>query len=355
MTIRKEHLRFLLPIGTALVMVAACGILELVSRSLIRGQIHQQAAERWASDGSYAMVSVFAAEDSGFDEASADALGEQVDAALKEASLKAEHEDVPLWYRAWSVPFGTVSVNGATRTTATAAVTAVGGSFFTMHPMTLVDGVYLTENDLMHDRIVIDTTLAWQLFGSPHVSGQEVRINDQTYLIAGVVRPEKTAAYKAAYSDRPCLYIDYALYRDWIVADGGTPRIACYEAVLPCPVRGFARKPFDEALSEQTGITVVQNTGRYSLMQRWKTLRGLRRMVMQDTGVAYPYWENAARLTAYDTAVLFGWQIALLVWPVIVLIVLFWKGYRRLERFLTARREARKRRYRTPLDELEQY
>ena len=41
----------------------------------------------------------------------------------------------------------------------------VGGNFFHFHPLRLRSGSYIAEDDFMLDRVVLDETLAWQLFG----------------------------------------------------------------------------------------------------------------------------------------------------------------------------------------------
>ena len=64
-------------------------------------------------------------------------------------------------------------------------------------------------------------------------------------------------------------------------------------------------------------------------------------------GVTYPHWENAARIRDYDEALLLLWQCVLLVWPCLFGLMMLWKGYRALGRFLAQRHRARKRRYRT--------
>ena len=342
--------RRIIPLCIAAGCLLLCGVTAGISSAEASGQISQQAAERWQGEGENAccQVSIFANRDAGFDKTSVDSLKEQIDTALTNASLEAS-EGGQLWYCSYSTPVGTMPVNGATRTTAQPMVTAVGGSFFSMHPFTLESGTYLTENDLMQDRVVIDSTLAWQIFGSSNVSGMEILVNDQRLLIAGVVRPERDAASRRAYGDAPRMYISYALYEKWQGEDyGGTaPWIGCYEAVLPNPVRGFAENLIQEPMQMQDGVQVISNTGRYSVSGRWKTLRHLKEMVISEDGIAYPYWENAARIVQFDTAVHLGICIALLIWPVPYVLRLIWKLYRAAERFIAEKKKARKRRYRT--------
>lgn len=81
-------------------------------------------------------------------------------------------------------------------------VTAVGagGNYFLFHPLTLLSGGYISDEDYMADRVVLDAQTAFNLFGSSDVAGMEVTINGRTFPIAGVVQSESDFATNA----RPC-------------------------------------------------------------------------------------------------------------------------------------------------------
>ncbi len=349
----------LLPGGIAAVCLIGCGVCEVVSTALTGSRISQQAAERWQSgDLRYAQISVFCSEQSLFYPTTAEGIRESVDAALKKASVEAPNKDARTWYDCYSIQRGTAYVTGKKKQSAQALVTAVGGDFFTMHPMQLMDGGYISPHDLMHDRVVIDELLAWQVFGSDAVSGQEISIDGTTYLIAGVVRPESDRASSTVYGDKPRLYLlyqepsssgsSYGMEDDYGMYSGSsTEYVTCYEAVLPDPVRDFAKNTLSDALGERDGTEVVVNTGRASLKNRWHNLLHLREMVVSHDAIAYPYWENAARMTDFTSAQLLGFEIAFLAFPVLYGLWLLWKGYRALDRFIAKKREALKRRYRT--------
>lgn len=342
---KKQALRLI----CALVFLVLCFTAAKISATLAAGLDSQKAAERWAAGGEedYAQISVFLSRDSGFTEESISGISDTVDAALVTASLKAE-EDTRLWYSAYSTQIGEMELTGNRRNAASAVVTAVSGDFFTMHPMRLADGSYLKADDLMQDRVVLDTKLAWQLFGSSEVSGMEVIVNDTPCLVAGVVQPETDGASQATYGDKPRAYIPYALYDQLQTAgEGESQWISCYEAVLPDPVRNFAKTTIENAISAGDGVHIVQNTERYSLSHRWDTLRHLHDLMIIPDSTAYPYWENAARIREFDTAVLLGLELLLLIFPVIYGLRLLWKGYRFLERFMAEKRKAHQRRFRT--------
>ena len=52
------------------------------------------------------------------------------------------------------------------------------------------------ENDFMQDRVVLDETLAWQLFGGFDVAGLSVTIDGKPFYVAGVVRGRATSPQK---------------------------------------------------------------------------------------------------------------------------------------------------------------
>ena len=191
--------------------------------------------------------------------------------------------------------------------------------------MKLVSGGYFSEQDLMHDRVVIDTQLAWELFGSSDASGMTVIIQGKECLISGVVQPEEDYASKTAYGTMPRIYISYPFYeQNWNLETG---YIRCYEAVLPNPVKGFAQTTLTKLLNlKESSSVILKNTDRFSLSGRWETLRNLKKLLTCEV-VTYPYWENSARIISYDTAILLLFEIISLIYPIIYLIFLICKIY----------------------------
>ena len=87
----------------------------------------------------------------------------------------------------------------------------------------------------MLDRVVLDETLAWQLFGGFDVAGLTIQINGQPFQVAGVVRRESDFASKEAYLDGARLFLSYSA----MAALDENSKITCYEIVLPDPITGF--------------------------------------------------------------------------------------------------------------------
>ncbi|MBR7085345.1 MAG: ABC transporter permease, partial [Oscillospiraceae bacterium] len=251
------------------------------------------------------------------------------------------------WYDAYSTPAGKMTVTGKRETPADAEVTVIGGDFFLIHPLKLVSGVYFSEQDIMQDRVLIDTRLAWQLFGSSDASGMTVTIQGKAYFIAGVIQPEEDYASETAYGTLPRMYIPYQMYQK--IAGEETGHIQCYEAVLPNPVKGFARTMLTKILNpdDYSGI-FLKNTGRWKLSGRWDTLKNLKKLLICES-VTYPYWENAARIISYDTAILLLFEIISLIYPVIYMIYLICKAYCSFNKYIAKKRYAWKNHYHSPM------
>ncbi|MDE6086974.1 MAG: ABC transporter permease [Oscillospiraceae bacterium] len=347
----------ILRISFAVLCVILVIFLQVLSTILSGLLYHQQAAQRWQGDSElkFSQISVFLRQEADFDTNQITSLHEQINTQLTSASLEISSDDTRLWYDCYSTQGGQMEITGTRKKSAQAFATVVGGDFFIMHTPRIADGSYFQESDLMQDRVVIDTRLAWQLFGSSEVAGMEIRIQNRACLIAGVIEPETDYATETVYGDTGRIYFSYTLYQE-LQGDSSSTHIDCYEAVLPNPVRNFAKNLISDAIdsgaaqaTEQDGqkITknILDNTVRYTLSGRWEQLRHIRELVTAET-VTYPYWENAARIICFDTAMLLFLSILFSVYPVIYLIWLCWKFYRFADRTIWQKRMAYRNRYR---------
>ena len=91
-----------------------------------------------------------------------------------------------------------LSVSGKSPGSVTVTAIGVGGDYFLFHPLQLLSGGYVSDEDYMADRVVLDAQTAFNLFGSSDVAGMEVTINGKTFPIAGVVKSEDDFATAAA-------------------------------------------------------------------------------------------------------------------------------------------------------------
>ena len=210
---------------------------------------------------------------------------------------------------------GRTSLSASGTSPGNLTVTAIGveGDYFLFHPLQLLSGGYVSDEDYMADRVVLDAQTAFNLFGSSDVAGMEVTINGKTFPIAGVVKSEDDFATAAALdagaeassdptgvqsASKAMIYMSYAALN----AMAELP-IDCYEIVLPDPVSGFAKKLMTEKFPVGEGV-IVQNTGRFSLSGLISVIGKFGKRVMTTNGVIYPYWENAARMAESYAALL---------------------------------------------------
>jgi len=99
-----------------------------------------------------------------------------------------------------------------TRARARFSVIAVGGNFFDFHPIRLLSGNYITPDDLMQDRVLLDEETAWLLFGGTELSGMSFKINGVPFVVAGVIQREQDFASEKAYSSGMGIYMSYDGY-----------------------------------------------------------------------------------------------------------------------------------------------
>jgi len=141
-------------------------------------------------------------------------------------------------------------------------------------------------------------------------------------------------------------YMPFRLYEDWQAETGQRAAVQCYEAVLPDPVRNFAAGLMD-AVVKRPGVQIRNNTSRSSFGETWQQLTHLHEAVTVAEPIAYPHWENAARIIDFDRALLLPVQLLLLAYPALYLLWLLWKGYQLVNGFIRKKTEAYRQRYRS--------
>jgi len=295
-------------------------IVCLVMSSSIRAPLRsQQAAAAWGGQSGerFSQVSVFFPETYGFDVDSVRGLRQSVDKALLAASM----ESIPgltLYNDAWSTKtdVSIVSERGSTNATAF----AVGGDFFMFHPLFLRDGSYLSPNDIMKDRVVIDEELAWRLFGGVRVSGFEMLINERPFIIAGVVSRENDFASSKAYTYGAGLFMSFDALEQMKEEREETVFIHTYEIVMPDPITGFALNVLTEAISDES-VHIVENSTRFSLSNSFSAIRSFGARSISTDAITYPYWENAARIAEDWLALLLALSLIFIIFPVICAVI----------------------------------
>ncbi len=311
--------------GLCLASLLGFWLLYRGDRQTVAELTPQQAAENWeTAEKPYAMASVFLPEDSGILPSRMGEFYLAVENALTAAGVGSE--EYPWYYAASYRTTATLTQDGAS---CDVELTAVAGEFFRIHPMELLTGWYFDEEDLMHDRIVLDRQTAWDLFYTDDAAGQYLAVDGVTYQVAAVVDTEA-----GTYNDLAC----GDTRRAWVLADSLTGAdetetgYTCMEVVLPQPVKNFAANTLKSALGDMIPetTTVTDNSGRFSLSARWDVLRNLETRGISSEAIAYPYWENAARLTENHLALRLAPEALCLAVPILSLvIVLLWLNHRR--------------------------
>lgn len=296
-------------------LTALCIVFFLLSLLCIFGAHYislmldsQYEYKRWRGEGEldFSQISCFLPSDGKISVKDVYAFRTDMMNAFAEASI--DTSDGNRFIDCWST-VGSTKIYGE-RNDGTASVTAVGGAFFSFHPLKLVGGNYLFEGDLMQDNILLDEDLAWLLFGGNNLEGMTVHMYGVPFRIAGVVARESDHASKKAYTGGLGLYMSYDAYVDLNSAQESDEEqntapdtgISCYEVCIPNPVKGFAKNLADTKFPIGTG-EIVENSGRFDF---WKVMGIAKNFAARSiqSGVPYPYWENAARYVETEKAIL---------------------------------------------------
>ena len=292
----------------------------LILSSSIRAPLRsQQAARAWAGQSGerFAQLSAFFPESYGFNEENIFGVRKALDQSLLAASLE-ERPGRILYTDAWSAETN-VTVPTERGPVEVKAI-AVGGDFFVFHPLYLRDGSYLSPNDLMKDRVVLDEELAWRLFGASRVAGFEVMINDRTFKVAGVISREKDFASSKAYTDEFGLFMSFDALSAFAEEEDKEAEIRTYEIVMPDPISSFALNSLAEAISDER-VHIVENSTRFSLGNSFSHVGAFGRHSIRSSGIVLPYWENAARIVEDWLALLLVLSLVFLVFPIICAII----------------------------------
>jgi len=318
---------------SALNIICIAGMITfgMISNNQINSLTSQRGAEKWQNNDNnmnYSQVSCFFSDDSGINTNTVNAIRSEIKNAMNGASLK-EQENKRLWVDSYTSSMGKMEVSGTKRGTAKTEITAVTGDFFLIHDFKFVDGSYFRDDELSENGIVIDRTLAWQIFGSDEVKGMNAEIQGFDFYVAGIVDIPECSAEKKTYGKLPRAYISY---KSAELLSGTDTDIAveCYEAVVPNPVKNFAYNTISQFVEKQYENTsyTVENTERFNLSSNFKRLKHLSNSVIVNNSVQYPWWENSARVTEVKVSLNLFAILVFMIIPVITLIILAIKLFR---------------------------
>ena len=209
---KRERIKRLLSLGLLAALLLLCAVCLLAYKNTAALLSSQSAAQRWRGDNetAFAQISCFASTGDSITEEEIYNFRSAMLTKLKDASFEVS-ADTPLIHDAWC---GFAQVNAANgQRKGKLSVTAVGGSYFDFHPIKLVSGAYLSPDDLMKDRVLLDRESAWLLFGGEELSGMSFEIEGQTFYVAGVIEREDDRFSKRAYDDGMGIYMHYEAYK----------------------------------------------------------------------------------------------------------------------------------------------
>ena len=266
----------------------------------------QQAAERWAGEDTqtYAQASYFLPTGSAVTQEQIYDFRTLLEQEMVAAGLELPEEG-SLYCDAWS-SMGTLTLTGDSGTAEAKAI-GVGGEWFLFHPISLRCGSYLSDTDLMHDRVLLNEELAFRLFGGLDVAGLEVIIDGKPYLVSGVIDMEDDRFTKLTLEETPIVFVYADQFPDQAITN--------YELVSVEPLSYFTTCALNELFPVKDGV-VVDNSRRYEVKKIDDLIWKLGQRSIVADGVAYPYWENAARIIEVHLALLLVVIVALAILPV---------------------------------------
>lgn len=328
---------FLLILNIILILAAAASIVGV--RIMANTLESLTAAERFRGGGEtrFAQLACFLPVGEGKTEEDILTFRQSLEGKMVEQSLEAP-EGGRLYIDAYCAA-ASVNVNSEGGAASVEAV-GVGGDFFYFHPFQLRSGAYFDGEDLMDDLVVLDEELAWKLFGGTDLAGMTVYINEEPFVVAGVISREEDFASKKAYSGDGGLFMSFSAMSRLIEE----VTISSYEVVMPDPISGYAKGVVKEIFPIGKG-DVVENSDRYGLPHLvTEVIGGFGQRSMRTNGVVYPYWENAVRLTEDYAALLLALAVVFGICPagfaLVFGILAVRRGYRYLKKTVPEKVEA---------------
>lgn len=264
-----------------------------------------------------------------------DALDKTVKASFSEEKDNSDSDDSDtgtgkIWIDAYSATADCTLERPATAVqkaaSASITVTGVGGDYGLFHPLSIVSGAFLSSDTPDTKKIVLDTELAFRLFGTYQVTGQSVFIGEREYVIVGVVRHPSTKIDQATQGDLLRAYIPFSELSflsapsqstdtpadpsaDSLTAWKTNLAVTTYEVVLPNRLSGIALQNFKTALEgaskQSSDYLITENTGRFSFLRLYNTTFPIGKTSQLRDGYTFPFWERSAQRA--EMTLVFWW------------------------------------------------
>lgn len=277
----------------------------------------QQANVRWSEEG-MAQISVFYPVTQQADELFAKDLSHRIENALEKSavadSLNPDKKTGLSFPYAFSNTGTLELVNSSNKLEVD--VIGVEGDFFLFHPIALIGGSYISDDDIMDDGIIIDEDTAWKLFGSCDVVGMNVNIRGIPFYVKGVYAKADDRFSLEAGLDKCMCYVNLERLKTYGTVTGSYS----YETILPNPVDNFAFMIISEIMGDgPNSPKVIENSSRYSMSKLREVIKQIGIRSMSTDNIAYPYYENIARAWEDIFALLLIWQVLLVLIAAVIL------------------------------------
>ena len=312
-------LKKLLFAGSVLLFLVIGLVLGIIIGALRNGLLPQEAAERWSKEKDAAQISCFFSLDSGMTPDQLDSFRHGLDSALVEASIYSDsmNPEARLWADAYSAT-GKITITTESGANITSDAFGIGGDFFLFHPLQLLGGSYFSGNDINQDYIV--------LFGSNDIAGMTVYIGGVPHIIAGVVETESGKLAEAGGITGTVVFVSYTTLDTY----GTNHGINHYEIVMPNPVSSYAYNYVKDNIGvSETELEVVENSERFSFLNRLKLIKDFATRAMNGKAIIYPYWENIARGYENILALLTFLMLLCLAYPAVTVLVVLRKMWKK--------------------------
>ena len=329
-------------LGINVLFLLAFLVLTAVANYQIEKLYSQQAAKRWENKGeSFTQVSAFFSPGRNVQMEEVKGIRNSLMQKLSEDSLFDKDSSGRVLVDAYSGECEAQIRKDSNTLTVTAV--GVGNDFFQFHPIPLLSGGYISGEDLNHDRVVLDENLAWAMFGSNDIVGMQIWMNNNVYVVAGVVAVDEDELYKTAYGTGNRMYMMYETLKE----QHEELKVTCYEAVMPNPISNYAFYALKSACGqnemEETeelkdaeknplnfdSCEVIENGNRFEKLVLLEKLAEVKYRSMRTNSIGYPYWENIARVMADQQMRLLIIRYILLCFPIVSLLVWLYKLWKR--------------------------
>jgi hypothetical protein len=282
-------------ISAATVLLLIGGIvLGVISSRLFE----QRSAARWGED--FSQVSVFYNADTGISFSEFQGFDRAIKKKLTENALS---ENFVFAYSSLPTAVRLTSSDGKSADT---SAYLVGGDFFEFHPYKILSGNYFDRETVEPNIIVLDETAAWQLFGSPDVTGKMVFINNNPFTIYAVVAPPGDSFTKKTYGDKPRVFISFAAADMALPGyDSASKSINYLEYIIENPVKATALGVVKSGIGytdNTVNTEIVENTVRFDIDKIVPKIPKIALLSVRDKPIVYPFYENAARLAETNSA-----------------------------------------------------